>query len=103
MRILTTFNIPNIRDLGRPLTAEERDFMETPANVFWEAGYANTNEGNWDVGEVFSNSGDNSKPGLLPTPDKVSLLLLISNEALGKLHRMLFCLYLGIARLEGGI
>ena len=67
------------RDLGRPLTAEERNFMELPGNVYWEFGNVNSNEDsgivNWECRdrEVNSSLGSNSNssPGLLPTPDKV--------------------------------
>ena len=53
-------------------------------NVHWEAGNVNSNKDtgnvNWDCGDVNPNSGSNEgysnhKPGLLPSPDKVSLLL----------------------------
>lgn len=73
------------RDLGRPLTAEEKRFMELPGNVYWEAGNVNSNTDtghvDWRSGDVNSNSSNNdhcsnSKPGLLPTPDKVSLFYL---------------------------
>ena len=56
--------------------------MELPGNVYWEAGNVNSNQDTghaiWDCGDVNSNSGNNdrcsnSKPGILPTPDKVSL------------------------------
>ena len=69
------------RDLGRPLTAEERNFMELPGNVYWEFGNVNSNEdsGNvnwesrdWEVNSSLG-SNSNSSPGLLPTPDKVGL------------------------------
>ena len=52
--------------------------MELPGNVYWEAGNVNSNKdtagnGNWECGDI--DSGGNSKPGLLPTPDKVSPFL----------------------------
>ena len=55
--------------------------MELPGNVYWEAGNVNSNKdtagnGNWECGDI--DSGGNSKPGLLPTPDKVSPFLPVS-------------------------
>ena len=52
--------------------------MELPGNVYWEAGNVNSNKDtagnvNWECGDI--DSGSNSKPGLLPTPDKVSHFL----------------------------
>ena len=66
--------------------------MELPGNyVNWESGNVNSNEDfgnvnsnedfgnvNWECREVNANSGgnnSNTNPGLLPTPDKVSLFL----------------------------
>merc|ERR1719341_2939847 len=54
--------------------------MELPGNVYWEAGNVNSNTDtghvDWRSGDVNSNSSNNdhcsnSKPGLLPTPDKL--------------------------------
>ena len=59
--------------------------MELPGNVYWEAGNVDSNtdtgHADWRSGDVNTNSGNNdhfsnSKPGLLPTPDKVSLFYL---------------------------
>ena len=57
--------------------------MELPGNAYWESGNVNSNEDfgsnvNWECREVNANSGgnnSNTNPGLLPTPDKVSLFL----------------------------
>ena len=51
-------------------------------NVNWESGNVNSTQDfgnvNWECREVNANSGgnnSNTNPGLLPTPDKVSLFL----------------------------
>ena len=57
--------------------------MELPGNyVNWESGNVNSTQDfgnvNWECREVNANSGGNdgnTNPGLLPTPDKVSLFL----------------------------
>ena len=53
------------RDLGRPLTAAEKRFLELPGNP----------------GNPFRESDNavgNSGPGLLPTPDRVSCFVMLS-------------------------